>query len=68
MASARALHADGLKPRNKVGILMGNRVESLIENFAIQCRGATSFACNEMPNGDCAADVGGRWRTLRSKR
>jgi hypothetical protein len=44
MVSARALHPDGLEPRNKGGILMENCVESCIENFAIPCGGATRSA------------------------
>jgi fatty-acyl-CoA synthase len=43
---AKALHADGVAPGDKVGILMGNRIEWLVANFAIQYLGATMVALN----------------------
>lgn len=43
---ARALHAQGVRPGDKVGILMGNRTEWLVANFAIQYVGATMVALN----------------------
>jgi fatty-acyl-CoA synthase len=43
---AKALHADGVQPGDKVGILMGNRIEWLVANFAIQYVGATMVALN----------------------
>lgn len=45
-AMARALHADGVRAGDKVGILMGNRVEWLVVNFAIEYLGATMVALN----------------------
>lgn len=46
LALARALHADGVRPGDKIGILMGNRIEWLVANFAIQYLGATTVALN----------------------
>ncbi|RAR49201.1 fatty-acyl-CoA synthase [Paraburkholderia unamae] len=43
---AKALQAEGVMPGDKVGILMGNRIEWLVVNFAIQYLGATMVALN----------------------
>lgn len=43
---AKALHAQGVRPGDKVGILMGNRTEWVVVNFAIQYLGATMVALN----------------------
>jgi fatty-acyl-CoA synthase len=43
---ARALHADGVRKGDKVGILMGNRIEWLVVSFAVQYLGATMVALN----------------------
>lgn len=43
---ARALLAQGVRPGEKVGILMGNRTEWLVVNFAVQYVGATMVALN----------------------
>jgi fatty-acyl-CoA synthase len=43
---AKALHAQGVQPGDKVGILMGNRIEWLVANFAAQYVGATMVALN----------------------
>jgi fatty-acyl-CoA synthase len=43
---AKALHAAGVRPGDKVGILLGNRIEWLVVNFAAQYLGATMVALN----------------------
>lgn len=43
---AKALHAQGVRRGDKVGILMGNRIEWLVVNFAAQYVGATMVALN----------------------
>lgn len=43
---AKALHAQGVRAGDKVGILMGNCTEWLAVNFAIQYLGATMVALN----------------------
>ena len=40
-AFAKALYADGVRKGDHVGILMGNRIEWLVVNFAVQYLGAT---------------------------
>lgn len=46
LACARALRAQGVAAGDKVGILMGNRTEWVVANFAIQYLGATLVAMN----------------------
>lgn len=43
---AKALHAQGVRAGDHVGLLMGNRVEWVVVNFAIQYLGATLVAMN----------------------
>ena len=43
---AKALHAAGVKKGDKVGLLMGNRIEWLVACFGIQYVGATLVALN----------------------
>ena len=43
---AKALYAEGVRSQDRVGILMGNRNEWLVVNFAIQYLGATMVALN----------------------
>lgn len=43
---AKALHAQGIRAGDKVGILMGNRVEWVVVNYATQYLGATMVAIN----------------------
>ncbi|MBB3009895.1 MULTISPECIES: class I adenylate-forming enzyme family protein [Cupriavidus] len=43
---AKALHAQGVRAGDKVGVLMGNRIEWVVSNFAIQYLGATLVAMN----------------------
>lgn len=43
---AKALHAQGVRRGDKVGILMGNRIEWVVANFAAQYIGATMVALN----------------------
>lgn len=50
-AFARGLHAAGVRRGDKVGILMGNRIEWLVANFAIQYLGATTVALNTWYTG-----------------
>lgn len=45
-AFAKVLHASGVRPEDKVGVLMGNRIEWLVSCFAIQYVGATMVAIN----------------------
>lgn len=46
IAFAKGLRTLGVGPGNKVGILMGNRIEWLVANFAVQYLGATTVAIN----------------------
>lgn len=46
LSCARALRAQGVEAGDKVGILMGNRIEWVVANFAIQYLGATLVAMN----------------------
>lgn len=43
---AKALHAHGVRRGDKVGVLMGNRLEWVVANFAAQYVGATMVAVN----------------------
>jgi fatty-acyl-CoA synthase len=43
---AKALHTQGVRRGDKVGVLMGNRVEWVVANFAAQYVGATMVAMN----------------------
>ncbi len=43
---AKGLRARGVRAGDKVGILMGNRLEWVVANFAIQYLGATMVALN----------------------
>lgn len=43
---AKALHADGVRKGDKVGILMGNRIEWLVVCFAVQYLGGTMVSLN----------------------
>lgn len=43
---AKALHANGIRKGDKVGILMSNRPEWVVVNFAVQYIGATMVALN----------------------
>jgi fatty-acyl-CoA synthase len=43
---AKAMHRQGIRSGDKVGILMGNRPEWVVANFAIQYLGATMVALN----------------------
>ena len=44
--AARALHANGIRAGDRVGILMGNRVEWLILDFAVMSLGAITVGLN----------------------
>lgn len=46
IAFAKALHSDGVRRGDKVGVLMGNRIEWLVVAFAVQYLGATLVAMN----------------------
>lgn len=46
VAAARALHAAGVKPGDRVGLLLGNSSEWIVMNFAIQYLGGTMVALN----------------------